>query len=83
EQGVKVCTASVPHRSDDVVRSNPELRGRIAAIDSTPWSEAELRQIAEKGFSRLNVIPDEKEISRLISESLGSPQLMQLLCLNY
>jgi molybdopterin-guanine dinucleotide biosynthesis protein len=26
ERGVRVCTASVPHRSDDVVRSNTELR---------------------------------------------------------
>lgn len=33
ERGVKICTASVPHRSDDVVRSNPELRGRLAVVD--------------------------------------------------
>ena len=29
EKGIRICTASVPHRSDDVVRSNPELRGRV------------------------------------------------------
>jgi hypothetical protein len=34
ESGVRIVTASVPHRSDDVVRSNPELRGRVAAIDT-------------------------------------------------
>ena len=31
-RGVKICTASVPHRSDDVVRSNPELRGRVPRL---------------------------------------------------
>lgn len=36
-QGVKIVTASVPHRSDDVVRSNPELRGRVRAVDTRPW----------------------------------------------
>ena len=33
ENGVRIVTASVPHRSDDVVRSNTELRGRVTAID--------------------------------------------------
>ena len=33
EKGLRICTASVPHRSDDVVRVNPELRGRVQAID--------------------------------------------------
>jgi hypothetical protein len=39
ESGVRICTASVPHRSDDVVRSNPELRGRVTAIDVDRWKE--------------------------------------------
>ena len=46
ETGVRICTASVPHRKDDVVRSNPELRGRVTGIDSDYWNENELAQIA-------------------------------------
>jgi len=46
ERGVRICTASVPHRSDDVVRSNTELRGRVTAIDTDYWREEELEQIA-------------------------------------
>jgi hypothetical protein len=33
EAGIRICVASVPHRSDDVVRSNHELRGRTINID--------------------------------------------------
>jgi hypothetical protein len=42
EKGVRICTASVPHRADDVVRSNTELRGRVTAIDMSYWSADEL-----------------------------------------
>ena len=52
ESGVKIITASVPHRSDDVVRSNPELRGRVAAVDLNYWTSDELIEIARRGFWR-------------------------------
>jgi hypothetical protein len=55
EKGIRICTASVPHRSDDVVRSNPELRGRVTAIDMSYWTDNELEQIAFRGFRELNV----------------------------
>ncbi|TIQ61995.1 MAG: hypothetical protein E5X41_30580 [Mesorhizobium sp.] len=82
ENGVKIITASVPHRSDDVVRSNPELRGRVASLDLAYWTNDELIQIAEKGFSRLNVDLAPPVKKALASESFGSPQLMQSICLN-
>jgi hypothetical protein len=34
ERGVRICIATVPHRADDVVRTNHELRGRLAQIDT-------------------------------------------------
>jgi len=79
--GVKIVTAAVSHRGDDVVRANPELRGRVRAIDLLYWSPEELRAIAEKGFSQLNAEFDEASYSKFTEESAGSPQLMQLLCL--
>ena len=82
ENGVKVCTASVPHRSDDVVRANPELRGRLASIDVEPWDARELEIIAKKGFPLLNIDLSPSIISKLADEAFGSPQLMQALCLN-
>jgi len=79
--GVKIITAAVSHRGDDVVRANPELRGRVRAIDLRYWSPDELKQIADIGFSVLNAEVDSQAIKTFIEESAGSPQLMQLLCL--
>lgn len=79
--GVKIVTASVPHRSDDVVRSNPELRGRVRSIDFEYWKESDLRKIAELGFPLLNLEVDGETIQSFAVESSGSPQLMQAICL--
>jgi hypothetical protein len=82
ERGVKICAASVPHRSDDVVRSNPELSGRIAAVNIGYWSPLELQVIGKLGFPKLNIDVANSVIERLATEAFGSPQLMQSLCLN-
>ena len=79
--GVKIVTAAVSHRGDDVVRANPELRGRVRAIDLRYWSADELRQIADAGFTALNADLQPDAVTTCINESAGSPQLMQLLCL--
>jgi len=79
--GVKIVTAAVTHRGDDVVRANPELRGRVRAIDLRYWKSDELQQIGDTGFTLLNAEMDTKTVKRFIEESAGSPQLMQLLCL--
>jgi hypothetical protein len=83
EAGVRIVTASVPHRSDDVVRSNTELRGRVTAIDTTYWSESELEQIVYNGFRELNADIAPAIIQRLTREAFGSPQLMQAIGLNF
>jgi hypothetical protein len=80
--GIKVCTAAVVHRGDDLVRANPELRGRVMAIDLKYWSNHDLTKIATQGFGELNASLDEKATKTLAQEAAGSPQLMQLLCLN-
>lgn len=79
--GVKFCTASVPHRADDVVRSNPELRGRVRSIDVGYWSKEDLAKIPELGFPLLNANLDLGSITRFVTETSGSPQLMQAVCL--
>jgi len=80
--GVKICTAAVWHRGDDVVRANPELRGRVRSVDLSYWKLPELRQIADEGFGALNARMDAKAVERFGKEAAGSPQLMQLICLN-
>jgi hypothetical protein len=83
EKGIRICTAAVPHRSDDVVRSNPELRGRVTAIDMSYWTTDELEQIAFRGFRELNVDLAPAVIRALANEAFGSPQLMQAISLNF
>jgi hypothetical protein len=80
-QGVKIVTASVPHRSDDVVRSNPELRGRVRTVDTKPWKVAELLRIAELGFPAAGLRLPENTMREFAVESSQSPQLMQAICL--
>jgi hypothetical protein len=46
------------------------------------WNDDELAGIAKAGFSALNADPDQRLVDRFVRESAGSPQLMQLLCLN-
>ncbi|MBR1247316.1 hypothetical protein JQ609_10255 [Bradyrhizobium sp. AUGA SZCCT0169] len=83
ELGIRICTASVPHRSDDVVRSNTELRGRVTAVDMTYWSVTELEQIAYRGFKELNVDLAPSVLCGLSNEAFGSPQLMQAISPNF
>jgi hypothetical protein len=82
EQGIKICTATVPHRADNVVRQNPELRGRLAQVDTTFWSPIELQEIATIGFGKLQVAIDPEITLQLAMEACGSPQLMQRICLD-
>lgn len=82
ENGIKIFTASVPHKTDDVVRSNSELRGRVVSLNIEPWSVDDLVQIAKKGFYALNIDLSPLVENRLAQESFGSPQLMQSICLN-
>ena len=80
--GLKICTAAVRHRGDDVVRANPELRGRVRSLDLTYWTRPELTQIADQGFAELNATIPPDAAAVFAEEAAGSPQLMQLICLN-
>lgn len=79
--GCTIVVVSVPHRADDAIRANPDLRGRLRLIDVKYWTDDELLHIPRLGFSTLNVQPDSGVVTRFASESLSSPQLMQSLCL--
>lgn len=80
--GVTFICASVPYHSDDVLRGNADLRGRIFGIDFDYWNAPELRKIADRGFDALRVQVADAVLSALADEAAGSPQLMQSLCLN-
>jgi hypothetical protein len=80
-RGVPTVILSVPHHGDDTVQAVPDLRGRVYRIQLAPWNDTELCEIAEIGFPALNARLEATAARRLARESIGSPQLMQLLCL--
>lgn len=81
-RGVRVVTASVPHRADDVVRGNPELRGRVVSIDLRYWDRPDLKRIGTIGFEKLNCQISATALDLFATEAAGSPQLMQQICLS-
>ena len=80
--GVRFVCSSVSYRADDVIRGNPDLRGRVFSIDFEYWGGETLKKIAWLGFPLLGIDFDQTAIERLAAEAAGSPQLMQYLCLN-
>lgn len=82
DKGVVIVCASVPYRSEDVLRANSDLRGRIVSIDFDYWDTDALTKIAEKGFAEMNISASPEFVTAMAAEAAGSPQLMQALCLN-
>ena len=80
--GVQIISASVPYRAEDVLKANPDLRGRVVGIDFDYWDSPNLQKIGELGFKELNVQVDPSLLRSFADEAAGSPQLMQALCLN-
>lgn len=78
---VLIICASTPYHSDDVLRGNPDLMGRVFALDFDYWTNENLSDIASLGFTELGIAYNKDAISTLADEAAGSPQLMQYLCL--
>lgn len=81
EIGVKVCLAEVPHRADEPISANPDLTGRVEKIIFDYWSNNDLKSIGKLGFAKLKIDISDASLVTLAGEAGGSPQLMQLFCL--
>lgn len=78
--GLPVIFIAIPHRRLDAVKVEKEMTGRVENIPIPSWEEHELEKIASLGFPLLNVAVSPLIVKRLVSESLGSPHLMQEFC---
>jgi hypothetical protein len=58
-----------------------DLLGRVLSVKLEGWSEENLSRIGIQGFNRLGIAI--LNLNRIVQESLTSPFLMQLLCLQY
>lgn len=54
-KGFKAIISSLPDRSDDSIRNNPDLQGRVSIIEMKQWSKEELVQIPKTGFAELGI----------------------------
>ena len=54
-KGLRIVIASLPHRVDDTIRTNPDLQGRISIIDMQAWSREELEQILAKNKGTIEI----------------------------
>ena len=77
-----VIVVSLPHRSDDAIRQNADLSGRLSLITIDTWKEEDLKKIALMGFEKLNINITDAVAEKLAVECLTSPQLMQYICLS-
>lgn len=80
--GVKICLAEVPHHSDSTISALPDLTGRVQKIEFQYWNEDDLKKIGQVGFEKLNVTVSPAALDAFAMEAAGSPQLMQMICLN-
>jgi len=81
-RGFKAIVVSLPHRADEAIRQNADLSGRLSLINMEPWEVNDLKEIAKRGFAKLQIPIDDSIAEQIAVESLSSPQLMQYICLN-
>jgi len=80
DEGVSVIVVGTTHHGVDLAYANPDLIGRIQQIDLKRWGENDLKQIAEKGFSRLKIDLPTQAINLIAKESVGLPIITQQAC---
>lgn len=82
DTGLAVILSTIPGGQTDPAMEQTNLGGRRKSVIVPAWETHELAKIALKGFPYLSVTADQETVDRLASESFGSPQIMQQLCLD-
>lgn len=80
--GLKICLAEVPHHSDSTISALPDLTGRVQKIEFQYWNSDDLSSIGKVGFDKLHATIAPAALAAFAMEAAGSPQLMQMICLN-
>ena len=80
--GLKICLAEVPHHSDSTISALPDLTGRVHKIEFQYWNAEDLLSIGQVGFEKLQATIAPAALDAFAMEAAGSPQLMQMICLN-
>jgi len=78
--GLPVILIAIPHRRYDALKVEKEMTGRLHPVDIPLWESEELRFIPETGFTILNCVVPDNAVGSFVTESIGSPHLMQDFC---
>ena len=78
--GVPIVIIAIPHRRYDAMKVEREMTGRISPLPIPVWTQDELSFIPETGFRLLRYEVSAEVLTRLASEAIGSPHLMQDFC---
>lgn len=78
-----ICVGYIDYRGDALTSADSDLNSRVDTMSLSQWSEADLKQIANKGFDKLNLDVNEEFVETLAYEALKSPQLMQKFCYQF
>jgi hypothetical protein len=79
-KGLRVVLLSVAHRVFDAIKAETEMTGRFTSVTVPEWSQDDLRLIADKGFTALNIKCPKSVVDALTEECQHSPFLMQKFC---
>lgn len=79
QMGVTPVLITLPRTSMDPAYTGTQIGGRKKEVAVPVWDVSDLEAIAWKGFQALKLTSDAGVVTRLASESFGSPQLMQQL----
>lgn len=82
EEGLTICVALIPHKSDDLTEATPDLEGRALTLSLEYWGREDLKSIGRKGFDALQIDVPDSMLNVFANEAAGSPHLMQQLCYN-
>lgn len=81
DKGVSIIIVTLPYRNNAAAITTSNLSGRTKTVKMPLWSISELSEIANTGFTELNVSATAQDVHLLATNSFGSPQIMQELCL--
>jgi len=79
-QGMRVVVIGIPHREHDVELAMKDMADRTKRIRIPMWNRNELKQICDRGFEALNILPAANMVKQFCTHAYGSPNLLQQFC---
>lgn len=80
DAAITVVLISIPDCAKETILRDGELMDRTVAIAAPKWTDSELYEIVEKGFSALAISVDPSVVNSIVRQSFKNPLLVQDYC---